>query len=154
MAVEDSDRIPDYAGSRVDRHFARKMSDDSHVVVAEDQLDAETFAEKSCEEVEHHRPERGRGPHDRMLRVAGDHDVLSSRSPRDPDQLLGERRGRSFERSARSFRACTQAEMHVGNHQRPRPAPSMGFDQEPRDVRYGNERGVHVGSLRRTKPRE
>jgi hypothetical protein len=52
MTVEDPDAAVHHPARRMNENFPREVPDDPHVVIAENQLDGEVFAQELGKEVE------------------------------------------------------------------------------------------------------
>jgi len=103
VAVEDPHVTVHDPRRGVDDHLAGEMADDADVVVPEDQLHGQPLAEELGEEVENDRSERGRGPDDRVFRVARDDDPLRPGRAGELDQPFCEEVGRALGRTERTL---------------------------------------------------
>lgn len=145
MTVEDPDVSSSDSGRRVDDDLAREMTNDADVVVAENELDLEALAQELGEEVEQHGPQEGRSADEGMLGIARDHDRVGTGRTRDRYEGPGEPIGRPLGRSQRTLRGAAEAEMQVGDDERPRSGRCHRFEDERRGVGYGPKWALHQG---------
>lgn len=134
VAVEDARLAADHARGGMDDHLARKMAHDPDVVVPEHELDVQTLPKELTEEVENDRPQCGRGPDDRMLRVSGDHHGACPGSPRETDELVRESLGRPLGGAERSVGCAAEPEMQVRDDEGPRLRGPGRFDDQRRCI--------------------
>lgn len=116
----------------MDHDLPRQMADDPDVMISEHQLDRYAFLQKTGEKIKHDRAKSGRRSHDGVLRVPRDEDLVGLAGPKDPKELVRERGGRPFERAGRALPARPEAEMDVGNDQRPGGLRSVWLDDQGR----------------------
>lgn len=134
MAVKDSHPVPEETARRVNAHLSRQVPDDADVVVPEHDLDRDPGREERGEEPEEDGTKRGRGPHDGVFHVAGDHQRRRVILAQDPEESLGEELGGTFGRPTGPVRTSPEPEMEVGDDDGAGSAFAPAPEQERRLV--------------------
>ena len=148
MAVEDPDLAPNDPGRRVDDDLPRKMPNDSNVVVSEDDLRVQPLPKDLREEIEHHAAEAERRADDGVLHVPRDEDALRARGACDRDKLGSQPVGRRFGRSERAFGAAPEAQVHVGDDDRPWDGTRRRLYHQRRRIWHRPKRAFHTFASR------
>ena len=143
MTMEDPHVTVNDPRGGVDRHLAGEMTDDSDVVVPEDQLDRQSRAQKLREEIEDDRSQGGRSPDNRMLRVTRDEDPVRLGRIGKFDQPLREEVGRALGRAERALGRAAEPQVDIRDNQGSELGRAGGFDDERRSVRHRPERALH-----------
>jgi hypothetical protein len=115
VPMEDPYPVSDHPGGGMHRHFSGQPARQPHVVVSQHDFDGMAFFQEAPEELEQQWTERGWGSDDRVLHVAGDHEMVDRRTVEHTQRPFRQPVGRSLGRTSRPVRERAEAQMEVGD---------------------------------------
>jgi hypothetical protein len=150
MPMEDSHAVADDPARRMHDHFAREVAYETDIMVSENDIHGNPFAQELREESKDDRTKGWGEADDRVLDIARDDERTRSVLPNQSDQPTRECLGGRLRGTSRSVRAPAEAEVQVRDHDGRRRARSGALQEQRRFAGDGAKGRDHE---RRSQPR-
>jgi hypothetical protein len=148
VSVEDAHPVVHRAGGGPYDHLAGEVANEPHVVVAQHDLDRQSVGEEGSEELEDHRSQRRRSPHDRVLHVPGDDDASRPLRVRYRPKRRSEESAGRFGGPPGPIAARPQPQVYI-RHDEGSNAARPRFDQQGWGVEHRAQRDSHIPASRK-----